>query len=260
MDVAAEDPHEILRVHDGVALGLGELGAFDDAGAMPSWVIRRGEEVWLYTVGWNAGVSVPYRNAIGLAISRDNGESFERPYRGAIMDRDRDDPHFLGCSCVLVDAGLFRMYYQSTERWVVHDGHPEPYYDIKYAESDDGLTWRRPGVTCIALQGEEGGITRPCVIPIEGGMEMWYSTRAETGFRNDPSRGYRLGRAWSSNGVHWHRADDSFEIVDEQADLSGWDSDMMAYAHVYVVNGRRHMLYNGNGFGQSGIGHAVEVD
>jgi hypothetical protein len=32
---------------------------------------------------------------------------------------------------------------------------------------------------------------------------------------------------------------------------------MVEYAAVYEHRGQRHMLYNGNGFGMSGIGHAV---
>jgi hypothetical protein len=38
---------------------------------------------------------------------------------------------------------------------------------------------------------------------------------------------------------------------------SEWDSQMQAYPFVYRRERAWHMLYNGNGFGQSGIGHAV---
>ena len=37
----------------------------------------------------------------------------------------------------------------------------------------------------------------------------------------------------------------------------GWDCDMTAYPAVYEQAGRLYLLYNGNGFGQSGFGYAV---
>ena len=38
---------------------------------------------------------------------------------------------------------------------------------------------------------------------------------------------------------------------------SGWDSDMIEYPVVFDVAGRHYMLYNGNGFGRTGMGLAV---
>ena len=40
----------------------------------------------------------------------------------------------------------------------------------------------------------------------------------------------------------------------------GWDSAMMEYPFVYEHRGLKYMLYNGNGFGESGIGYAVLRD
>jgi hypothetical protein len=38
----------------------------------------------------------------------------------------------------------------------------------------------------------------------------------------------------------------------------GWDSEMVAYPWVGDVGGVRRMLYNGNGYGRTGIGQAVQ--
>ena len=38
---------------------------------------------------------------------------------------------------------------------------------------------------------------------------------------------------------------------------SGWDSEMVCYPHVFVHEGRKVMLYCGNGYGRSGFGMAV---
>jgi hypothetical protein len=41
---------------------------------------------------------------------------------------------------------------------------------------------------------------------------------------------------------------------------SGGDSEMIEYPHVFDHQGRRYMLYNGNGYGQTGFGLAMLVE
>ena len=38
---------------------------------------------------------------------------------------------------------------------------------------------------------------------------------------------------------------------------TGWDSTMICYPFVVTVDDRTLLFYNGNGFGQTGIGYAV---
>jgi hypothetical protein len=83
---------------------------------------------------------------------------------------------------------------------------------------------------------------------------MWFCYRGGLRFRTDPDQSYRIGYAESADGVTWERLDEQAGISRSE---SGWDSEMIAYPSVYVHRGRRHLLYNGNGFGRSGIGHAV---
>ena len=94
----------MVRLHpDGVSevsiderpiLSPGPLGAFDDSGAMASWLVRAGDRLYLYYIGWNRGVTVPFRNAIGLAISDNEGVSLVRHSAGPILDRSPHDPYF----------------------------------------------------------------------------------------------------------------------------------------------------------------------
>src|SRR5215467_3993745 len=41
IEVSANEPSQVLYVHDRPVVGLGELGCFDDQGVMPSWIIER---------------------------------------------------------------------------------------------------------------------------------------------------------------------------------------------------------------------------
>jgi hypothetical protein len=74
---------------------------------------------------------------------------------------------------------------------------------------------------------------------------MWYASRGTA---------YRIGYAESSDGRHWERRDGEAGI---DVSDSGWDSEMLAYPCVFDHRGQRYMLYNGNGFGQTGIGLAI---
>src|SRR5690606_489475 len=84
IEARADNPCEVTYVHDKVVLGCGDLGCFDDGGAMPSWIANHEGRKFLYYVGWNAGVTVSYRNSIGLAASDDGGITFQRLFKGPI--------------------------------------------------------------------------------------------------------------------------------------------------------------------------------
>ena len=255
IEVQADNPQNILYVHDRPVLGLGELGCFDDSGAMPSWIVNHAGLKYLFYIGWNKGVSVPYRNSIGLAINKDNGQTFTRLCKAPIVHRTKSEPHFFGASCVIIENGIWRMWYLSALKWVVIDGKPEPVYHIKYGESKDGVNWDRSGIVCIDLKSpDEGGIGRPCVIHEDGMYKMWYSYRGIRDYRTNKANSYRIGYADSNDGISWERKDD---IVGIDVSPEGWDSVMVTYAYVYEHKGKKYMIYNGNGFGASGFGYAV---
>ena len=83
---------------------------------------------------------------------------------------------------------------------------------------------------------------------------MLYSYRSAKDYRSDPRQSYRLGYAESVDGINWVRKDNEVGI---ERSKNGWDSEMIEYCHVYEHKGKKHMLYNGNGFGRSGFGYAV---
>ena len=58
-------------------IGLGKRGTFDEHGIFPMNVVQHGGLIYGYTSGVNRRVSVPVDGAIGLAVSRDSGRTFE---------------------------------------------------------------------------------------------------------------------------------------------------------------------------------------
>lgn len=249
IEIDINEPEEILDITEKPVLELGSLGAFDDTGVWPSWMIHCGDISYMYYTGRMAGITVPFYSCIGLAISHDGGKTFERFSRAPIIGRNNFDPYLIATPSILVENGIWRMWYSSGVRWDIVNGQPKHYYNIKYAESDDGINWNRDGVVCIDFKSaDEYALGRPCVMKDEGIYKMWYSHRGES---------YRLGYAESKDGMIWERKDDEVGI-----DVSGvgWDSEMICYAHVVNHEGKKYMLYNGNSYGKTGLGYAVSSE
>ncbi len=254
VELDADEPLKVIRVAQRPILELGQLGTFDDCGVMPSWIINRGKEKYLYYIGWNVRNTIAYHNSVGLAVSRDNGLTFEKFSTGPLWDRDWKEPHYSGTSCVMIDNGIWKNWYLSCTEWRTLNGKSEPRYHIKYAESLDGINWNRQGKVAIDyLTDDEAGIVKASVIKAAGAYHMWFSYRKFDNYRTDPTTSYRIGYADSKDGITWTRNDMKSGI---NISKFGWDSLMIEYPHVIKVKNKFLMFYNGNGFGESGFGVA----
>ena len=58
VEVDMDNPQKILKLSSEPVLGLGKLGAFDDNGVSPTWLVNHGAEKYLYYFGWNKGSMV----------------------------------------------------------------------------------------------------------------------------------------------------------------------------------------------------------
>jgi len=257
IEVGAARPENVLYIHDQPVLSLGRPGTFDDSGIMPSWIVNHQNKKYLYYIGWNVKVSVPYHLSIGLAISEDEGRSFQKVSEGPLLDRSIDEPFFNTAPCVLREEDKWRMWYVSCTEWEMVNGLLEPRYRVVYGESSDGICWSQNRRICIDYDDTTGAIGRPCVYKEGGIYKMLYSHRSIRGYRSERSQSYRLGYAESPDGLDWTRRDD--EVGIERSE-TGWDSEMMEYCSLYKHEGRSFLLYNGNGFGKTGIGYAVLND
>ncbi|WP_417371365.1 hypothetical protein [Gelidibacter japonicus] len=255
----ADNPKNIIEVGSKPILELGNLGTFDDCGVMPSWLVNHGDEKWLYYIGWNVRNTIPYHNAVGLAISKDDGKTFKKFSDGPLWERNYNEPHYSGTSCVLFDEGIWKNWYLSCTEWRIVDEKSEPRYHIKYAESKDGINWNRTGEIAIDYKDEdEAGIVKASVIIENGIYKMWYSYRLFHDYRTSPQSSYKIGYAESFDGKSWKRMDNNKEMsLSIAKNIEEWDGLMVAYPHVIDVKDKRLMFYNGNGFGVSGFGYAV---
>ena len=232
-------------------LELGDLGAFDDSGIMPTSLVRQGELLYMYYNGWTLGKKIPFWSFNSVAVSKDNGATFAKLSQSPlVLFRDDVDPYSTFAPFVICEAGIWRMWYVSCTKWTYEQQKPKHYYHIKYAESNDGIHWERQGKVCIDFSSEhEYAIARPMVIKEQGIYKMWYSYRATASVAT-----YRVGYAESRDGLDWKRMDNQVKL---DTSASGWDSEMVCYAYVFDHRRERYMLYNGNGYGKTGLGLAI---
>lgn len=86
---------------------------------------------------------------------------------------------------------------------------------------------------------------------------MYFCYRDAFDFRNNRDKSYRLGYAYSLDGINWIRKDDDAGI---DVTPGTWDSDMMCYPSVFESDGKFYLLYNGNEFGKYGFGAAILIN
>ena len=243
------NPLKVVRVHDKPVLKPGELGCFDDSGAVPNSIVQIGGRKIMYYTGVNLGVTVSFRNAIGLAEWSEQSQNFVRCFEGPIIDRTRDRPHFVATPEVIYED-RFRGWFIACVGWKSHSDGPRHYYHIEYAESKDGVVWERDGTIAVDFRDEfEYAIAGPRIIRDDDVYKMWFCSRATA---DCPS--YRIRYATSGDGMNWRRHDD---VVGIDVSPTGWDSNMICYPFVFDHKGERYMLYNGNDYGRTGFGLAI---
>ena len=246
IDVGAADPTRVIAKAENPILDVGEPGAFDDNGVVCTCVVPVEGQLRMYYGGFQLQTKIPYTMFSGMAVSETIDGPFHRIARGPILDRVEGEFFFRTAPFVLQENGRWRMWYIGGDSWIKAEKKTFPSYSMRYVESDDGIFWSARSVECLALnRPDEIGLGRPFVVRDGALYHMWYSIRKISG--------YRVGYATSLDGLQWTRRDDEAGI--DRSD-SGWDSEMICYTAIVPVKDNWLMFYNGNGYGQSGVGVA----
>lgn len=253
VDVDRSDPYRILRVAEHPILPLGGLGEFDEFGTYPVSVVRNGNEIWSYYGGWTRCESVPFNVAIGLAISHDDGTTFERVGSGPVLSYSPDEPFVLSGPKIRRHLDTWYLWYIAGRKWKLVGGRPEPVYKIRMATSADGIQWSKVNRDLIESRVEDDEAqASPDVFFANGRFHMFFCYRYSSDYRGKQF-GYRIGYASSSDLLDWTR-DDTKAGIDVSEE--GWDSEMISYPHVFELDGKIFMAYLGNQVGRHGFGLA----
>jgi predicted GH43/DUF377 family glycosyl hydrolase len=257
VDLNRNNLFEIVNISEKPILELGELGTFDEFGIYPTSVIRNGNDVLAYYGGWTRCESVPFNVAIGLAVSHDNGETFNKLGSGPILSYSVNEPFILSGPKIRKFNDLWYLWYIAGSKWIMANGRPEPVYKIRMATSDDGINWVKWNMDIIESRVEQNEAqASPDVFFYEGKYHMFFCYRYSADFRGK-EKGYRIGYASSYDLTHWDR-DDSIAGID--VSQMGWDSEMISYPHVFELDGSVYMFYLGNQVGRFGFGLAQLED
>ena len=235
---------------------LGGLGSFDEFGTYPTSVVSHEGVIHAFYGGWTRCSSVPFDVAIGHAISRDHGVSFEKQGPGPVLGASVHEPFVISGPKIRRFNNRWYLWYIAGTKWIPTGGRAEPVYRIRMATSDDGRNWVRADRELIParLEADECQAS-PDVIFANGAYHMFFCYRYSLGYRGR-ERGYRIGYARSSDLEHWTR-DDARAGIDVSD--SGWDDEMISYPHVFELDGKTWMFYLGNQVGRFGFGLA-ELD
>jgi len=248
VDIDFKNNFKIIKISSHPVVEPGSLGMFDDSGVAMGYLIEKDNQFYIFYLGWNLKVTVPWLNTIGLVKTNTIDGKFEKLSMAPIMDRSNEDPFSISYPSILLDEGIYKMWYGSNLSW--GNDQSKMQHVIKYAESVDLLHWTRTNQIHIPLiHKNEYALSKPWVIKDSGIYKMWYSYRG-----NDNIETYRIGYAASIDGKIWKRQDKEAGI---DVSASGWDSEMICYPSVFKLNSKTYMLYNGNGYGKTGFGLAI---
>ena len=254
LDTEISDPRKVIYVNDKPVIELGGLGKFDEYGIHPATLMRYKGKIFFYYQGWTRMERFPYSTHLGLAISKDNGMSFQKYSKDPLIIKSKAESNLENGFFVLEEKGKFYMWYATVLEWLEIEGKKkEPVYQIVFARSRNGKDWESNETPLLNSVYEKEASGRPTVIKINDMYHMWFCYRNVLDFRTGGKGAYRIGYAYSKDKLNWTRNDANAGI-----DLSivGWDSEMMAYPYVIKVKNKLFMFYNGNEFGKYGFGFA----
>jgi len=251
-DVDESNPKKVTGYSKSPVLDIGIPGAFDDNGMLLGDLIKVGEELRMYYVGFQLATRAKFLAFGGLAISQDNGATFKRYIQSPIIDRD-DNGLFIRAIHGIRKRGdgRFQIWYSEGASWETIEGKPYPNYSVATLTSEDGLRFERNQGKKINIQNEgEYRLGRSRVFTLKENYHILTFTYGKVDGE------YQSGYAVSSDLETWERKSD-FGLIPGPDDF---DSTHLAYpALIRNKHGDVYCFYNGNDMGRGGIGLAKLV-
>jgi hypothetical protein len=246
VDLDARDPRQTLSVSPGPVMDVGASPSFDEHGVVPVHILRaRDGRLLMYYSGFQRFPDIRYKIFAGLAVSHNDGESFQRVQTAPLLGSSNEESLFRCAPFVIESDNGYRMWYIAGSSWETVRGKQVPRYSLKYIESHDGIEWPNEGRPCLELQQDEHGFGRPWIErDEEGTYHLYYSIRVRS------VAAYRLGYATSKDGLDWVRNDAAMGLLPTP---DSFDANGMSYSALIKAHGSTYCFYNGNDFGKDGV-------
>lgn len=248
VDVSSINPSIIKSVSDNPVLDIGLPGRFDDNGVVPTCVYQLEDRLLLYYAGYNIGNNVRMTIFTGLAVSFDNGETFQRVSETPILDRIDGESLFRVIHSIIEYNNEYYIYYGAGNSFLEGKDKTLPSYNIRLIKTKNLFNFpNNMGKIILDTINDEYRVARPNVFQKCGVFKMYFCYGSE-------EVTYKLGYAESYDLLEWVRFEVDF-LPDSSID--GWDSEMMAYPFYFEFNGKEYLFYNGNDYGKAGFGYAI---
>jgi predicted GH43/DUF377 family glycosyl hydrolase len=254
VDLDRKDLFSVVNLAKQPILDLGKRGCFDEFGTYPASAIKMGDEVWVYYAGWTRCESVPFNVGVGMAKSTDDGVTFKRLGDGPILPYTLEEPFTISGPKIRKFNDTYYLFYVAGRKWLKIEGRSEISHKIRVAMSKDGVNWERYDHDLIPdFWDPDESQASPDVFYANGKYHMFFCGWVPKNFRETKNR--KIGYASSDDLLHWTRDDSRAGIgISEEADA--FDNEMVAYPHVFEVDGETYMFYLGNSVGRYGFGLA----
>jgi predicted GH43/DUF377 family glycosyl hydrolase len=246
VDLSKDDPTKVIGVSEKPVLDIGLPGRFDENGVVPCAVVHKDGKLYLFYAGYQLPKGVRFLVFSGLAISTDNGNTFERYAEVPILERSHAEPLFRVIHTINYENGRWRVWYGGGDKFIEGKNKTLPVYNVRYFETANEYDFPATGKILLDMEGEEYRIGRPFVFTKGGLYYMFYGYSSQ----NAP---YTLGFAVSEDGTNWTRKDDELNLPHLPGDF---DDQMSAYPAIIDLDGRYFLFYNGNEYGKYGFGCA----
>lgn len=253
IDVDGKDPSRILHFSTHPVLEKGEPGFFDQDGILPVCLRKAENEIFLYYGGFTKSLNPLHFCMMGLAISKDNGETFKRFSNGPIIPISDLDPCLIGSADIYEKDGILHMIYTSGVKWFEVNENLEILYSLKHSYSENGIQWVCNEKYILDENPGDFAMAKPSIFKFDNVYFMAFSKRSISNYRNNASGSYRIQFAQSNDLINWSMTNN---IGGLDISSTGWDSEMVCYPSVIEFEDKIFMFYNGNNFGESGIGYA----
>lgn len=255
IDLDIDNPKKVLGVSEKPVLDIGEPGCFDDNGVFPAHVYNFGNgEIWLFYTGFQLGEKIAFYNFTGLAISKDNGETFKRYSQAPTLDRADEGLFTRAGQSIFPDKTGFHCVYSAGSDWFYLKGKKRPVYEVYYQKSADGIHLKKKGEKIIGCDlTMEHGLGRPQIILLGDCYYIFYTRRIIKEMK------YFLGCTRTRDFLHWERCDEIFDTV-SFGESGEFDFEMIYFPGVVKINEHlAYCFYTGNHYGEAGMGY-IELE
>jgi hypothetical protein len=240
---------ELIPATVKLQLEKGDPGAFDENGVFPASVIDFEDSWGLSYTGFQLGYKIPHYNFGGFATRRDLNSPLLRVSKAPIIDRaDEGLTVRAGLSAIKLDTGdksKWISVYAAGSTFERINGKMRPNYSV-YGQYSHPLEVQDNGDLKVEYNELEHGVGRPYITTYNNLLLLFYTRR-----RRDFS--YLPGVAISTDeGKTYIRFDQILEDVTPRID--GQDDEMQYFPAPLIWNKKLYVFYNGNNFGQNGMG------